>query len=203
MKKITRATYDYYFRQKKMAQKKFILIFFNPNKRYISKMILKNLLTFTLIVVWAFCVEASLSSPLYDNFEPTTEEKYYVLTEIFDALFTPTNVPSKCVSSHTIRNDIAKYFGYISRTGVDYIFARLGYVRGADTDEMIRLMGISHSPHAYRHYCSMTKKLQNALSKTNDLNEWLAIISASTGRDLPLTRQYILDHPALNGQNEF
>ena len=128
-------------------------------------------------------------------FEPDTPERKAVLLELFDALFVPTRSPTTDHSPHSIRAQIETHFGYVSRTGVDYILATLGHIPDADAEELEELVesGASHTPAAYKHYCKIPVGLWRRLAAAHSLAEWLIAIEAKTGRDLTTTRAFLAE----------
>lgn len=144
-----------------------------------------------LVALLAFFATFVATQPLYRDFEPTTEDKKQVLLEIFDALFVPTVKPTSSDSPWTIRGDIENHFGYISRTGVNYILASLGYIHDADLGAMEELMTGSHMPDTYQHFCRIPPGLRRALHNARNLNEWLLAIEVKTGKTLPITRAFL------------
>lgn len=142
-----------------------------------------------LVVVFPLKI---FTKPLYNDFEPITDDKKQVLLEIFDALFVPTINPT----IPTIREDIEKHFGPISRTGVDYILAHLGYIHDADIGEMERSMvESSHIPETYQYYCQIHPGLRRLLHNARNVHEWLNIIARKTKNNLPITKAFISDLP--------
>ena len=155
-----------------------------------------NMLLTTMVAFVAF-VSGVLANPLYREFEPTTEDRKQVLLEIFDAIFVPTPRPSTSLTSHSIRGHLEELFGYVSRSGVDYVLASLGYIRGVDLDEMeASLHSSTAATMSYKHYCRIPAALNNRMTKAETVEDWLSAIENKTGRALTVTRQYLAEHPA-------
>ena len=137
-----------------------------------------------------------IAKPLYNMFEPNTAERKQVLLEIFDAVFVRTRSPSKSGTAHSIRGDLERMFGYVSRTGVDYIHATLGHIHNVNLEEMEEWLYTSHMPKQYKHYCHIPVALHRRMQEARNIVEWLSFIELLTGRSLVVTRQYLADHAA-------
>lgn len=118
--------------------------------------------------------------PMVSSMEPTTDEKSAVLLEIFGALFVPTRSYTRSFTTHVIRGHINDRFGYLSNNGVDHILGRLGCLENMGT--------------VIRHKCRVPIQWVNAIRRAESLEEWVGAIEQETGRDMPLTRLFILSH---------
>ncbi|RYE14702.1 MAG: hypothetical protein EOP45_19295, partial [Sphingobacteriaceae bacterium] len=140
------------------------------------------------------------ANPLYHDFEPITDDKKQVLLELFDALFVPTSQVTSSDSTWTIRGDIERFFGPISRTGVDYIFAQLGCIRDADIGSMEQSMlqckyniADESVTKTYEHYCQIPPGLRRQLHNSKNIHTWLNIIVRKTSHTLQITKAFIAD----------
>ena len=150
----------------------------------------------TLIGLFVTAFVGVLAKPLYHDFEPITDDRNQVLLELFDALFVPTSQVTSSLddSVWTIRGDIERFFGPISRNGVDYIFAQLGYIPDADIGEMEKLMVNNNATSMhYQHYCQIPSGLRRLLHNAKDIHKWLDMIVRKTGHTLPITKAFIAD----------
>lgn len=132
----------------------------------------------------------------FNPIEPNTPGNLAVLQEIFRAIFQPS--ATSTLTTHSIRGVIEKNFGYISRTGVNYVFATLGYTTEETRNVLEPLLhGGAHAPPKIEIRAKMSIKLRNRLYKCNN-NPMCVVtmIEKHTCRPLPLTREYIARYHA-------
>ncbi len=150
---------------------------------------------FTIAIATAILAQACLCimRPIHPVHDGTIDtERLDVLKEIFSACF--EDATKTTVSVWRIRS-IERTLGYISRVGVNYVFATLGYLPEDMKAELEKtLCERGREDHLYQLpiKAKMSSKLLNRISGF-DHDHWRVVreIEQHTGKTLTKTRDYL------------
>lgn len=143
----------------------------------------------TAFAITIFSILLSATA-VYRDMEPVDEERLEVLQEIINACFVPAVTPRHVVGE---MKALERNLGYISASGVNYVFATLGYTDESTKQQLKELIGTSHMPPQIKIKAKPVKK--NLTDKLKQLEHQpmrvVTIIETETGTTLEKTRAYV------------
>ena len=144
------------------------------------------------IILTLVALLAATANAMYRDMAPVDDERLQVLQEIFSACFVPAATATPAVGHMRM---LERNLGYIGLTGVNYVFATLGYTDEKTKQELQPLVGTGHMPPDIKIKAKLVKR--NLISKLQGLGgerqpmRIVALIERETGKALDKTRAYI------------